>query len=315
MTSQPEKARPDQPDAVAPACKLPGCGNPLPPPGRGRARQFCGDECARRYHNDARIPSPASPVTAGGAGDPDPLATLEALSRQAAMLIRAARAQAADLDPAHVRAAIADSAAARHRAEAAAVTAQARAAEAAADADALTEALTAARAGSRDAENTAREAVTAARAAEAGLAALRREAREQITAAADRARQETGTAQQEAARCQHERDTALQAARDTAHHADTEISRARQAETDARDETSRVRDDAARERDTLAGHCQAQLAAAQALTAAESTRAQRAEQQLEIERADRRQLTGHITGNGAAPPAPRRRTTPPDPRT
>ena len=41
-------------------CKRPGCGNPLPADGgRGRHRVFCSDECARRYHNDARLPVPA----------------------------------------------------------------------------------------------------------------------------------------------------------------------------------------------------------------------------------------------------------------
>jgi hypothetical protein len=40
-------------------CKRPGCPNPLPPDGgRGRQRVFCSDDCARRYHNDARIPVP-----------------------------------------------------------------------------------------------------------------------------------------------------------------------------------------------------------------------------------------------------------------
>jgi hypothetical protein len=67
-------------------CKRPGCGNLLPPAGgRGRARQFCSPACARRFHNAARrVPPPA---------DPDPLAALEPLLRQAAALLRAARAR------------------------------------------------------------------------------------------------------------------------------------------------------------------------------------------------------------------------------
>ena len=53
MTSQPPA---DQ--AAAVLCRRPGCGRPLPVSGRGRTRQFCSDDCARRYHNDARIPAP-----------------------------------------------------------------------------------------------------------------------------------------------------------------------------------------------------------------------------------------------------------------
>lgn len=115
-----------------PECKRPGCGNLIPPgAGRGRHRVFCSDNCARRYHNDARIPAAASP------GDQDPLAALEQALRQAAVLARTARDQAAALDPARVRADIAEAEAARLRAEAAAVTAQARQAEAEAQAQAL----------------------------------------------------------------------------------------------------------------------------------------------------------------------------------
>ena len=55
---------------------------------------------------------------------------------------------------------------------------------------------------------------------------------------------------------------------------------------------------------------QAQLAAAHALTQAERARAERAEAQLETERADRRTLTSHLTSttsdNGQQPsPGPR----------
>jgi hypothetical protein len=99
MTSQPPA---DQ--AAAVICRRPGCGRPLPASGRGRTRQFCSDDCARRYHNDARIPAPAAvPVPVG---DTDPVAALDTLIRQAAVLVRAAREQAASLDPAAVRAQI-----------------------------------------------------------------------------------------------------------------------------------------------------------------------------------------------------------------
>lgn len=81
-------------------------------------------------------------------------------------------------------------------------------------------------------------------------------------------------------------------------------------ETDARAETDRARADAARERDTLHAQHQAQLDAVAALTAAERARAERAEQLLEAERADRRHLTTALTapaspangnGNGKLP--------------
>src|SRR5262250_2272384 len=111
---------------AAPAvCKRPGCGNALPAQDRGRTRQFCGTECARRYHNDARVPASAATPPTDAAADPFP--ALEALIRQAAVLTRAAREQAARLDPARVHAQVAEAEAARRRAEAAAVTAAARA--------------------------------------------------------------------------------------------------------------------------------------------------------------------------------------------
>ena len=63
MTSNPPD---DQAPAAsaAGACKRPGCGNALPAQDRGRARQFCSTECARRYHNDARVLAPAAPPPA-----------------------------------------------------------------------------------------------------------------------------------------------------------------------------------------------------------------------------------------------------------
>src|SRR5260370_121638 len=94
-------------------CKRPGCGSAVPPgAGRGRHRVFCSDECARRYHNDARIPVPAA---SGGSGDGDPLAALEQALRQAAVLARAARDPAAALDPARVARTTADTETARAR--------------------------------------------------------------------------------------------------------------------------------------------------------------------------------------------------------
>ncbi|HEX2746324.1 MAG TPA: hypothetical protein VHN16_18250, partial [Streptosporangiaceae bacterium] len=71
MTSNPPDGQ--VPGAAPAACKRPGCGNPLPAQDRGRSRQFCGPECARRYHNDARIPAPAATAADTPA---DPLAAL-----------------------------------------------------------------------------------------------------------------------------------------------------------------------------------------------------------------------------------------------
>lgn len=76
-------------------CKRPACGKPLPVSrGPGRARQFCSPECARRYHNDARVPAPRASLPEPA----DPFATLESLTRQMAAAIRAARERAADAD-------------------------------------------------------------------------------------------------------------------------------------------------------------------------------------------------------------------------
>src|ERR1019366_4493277 len=207
MTSQ-HPASSSDPAAGIPAalCRRPGCGQPLPAPGRGRTRQFCSDDCARRYHNDARLPAPPArarprqfcsddcarryhndarlpaPATGTGSGSDDPLDSLDVLTRQAAVLIKTAREQAASLDPARVRAQIAEAEAARRRAEAAAVTADARAAEAEAETQALTEALTAARDTAGAAETAARQAAAAAQATQDELARLRRDSATQITA-------------------------------------------------------------------------------------------------------------------------------------
>jgi hypothetical protein len=92
MTSQnsAEGTEERPPNTRSAICKRPGCGNPLPVSSRtrGRTRQFCSNDCARRYHNDARIPAPRSAPAAD-----DPLAALDTLIRQVAVLIRAAREQ------------------------------------------------------------------------------------------------------------------------------------------------------------------------------------------------------------------------------
>jgi hypothetical protein len=282
------------PAGTAQACKRPGCAGLIPPgTGRGRSRVFCSDDCARRYHNDARLPAPAG----GGSGEADPLAALEQLLRQAGACARAAREQAAALEPARVRADIASAEAGRRRAEAAAVTAAAHQAEAEAETRALAEALEAARDDKTAAQAAARDAGETAARLTAELDQLRRDTAVKITAAGQAAREQTAAARAHAARCERERDDAVAAARDAA----AETARARQAEAGTRAEAGRLRDDAARERDALsAGHA-AQILARQALTDAERGRAERAEAQLETERADRRQLTSHLTASTQLP--------------
>ena len=133
-------------------CKRPGCGKPLPvPQGRGRTRQFCSNECARRYHNDARVPSARVPsarvpsVRTPTLDADDPLAALDSLIRQAGTLVRAALDQADKADGASILAQLAEAEAARLRAEALASAATARAIAAQQQVDALTEALAATR--------------------------------------------------------------------------------------------------------------------------------------------------------------------------
>jgi chromosome segregation ATPase len=304
MTSNPPAGDPgDQApgEPAAAVCKRPGCGNIMPAQDRGRARVFCSDECTRRFHNDARVPATTAPLPADSPADP--LAALDTVIRQAAVLTRAARDQAASLDPARVRAQLADAEAARRRAEAAAVTAEARAAEAAAETQALAEALGTARADVRAAQAVAAGARAQAEAAAAALEQARADAAAQAASAQAEAAAQVTAARADAGRCAQERDDALEAAR----RAEAEAVRARQAEDSARNETDRARADAARERDALREQHQAQLGAIAALTDAERGRAERAEQLLETERADRRHLTTALTapatGNGKLPRA------------
>lgn len=128
-------------------CKRPGCGEPVPATTRGRSRQFCSNECARRYHNDARGSS-RRPVPVDG---DDPLSSLEALLSRAMTHLRLIREQAASLDIAQMRAQLAEAEALRARAEA----------DAAAAATDLAAARQDARAARADAERYARERDTA----------------------------------------------------------------------------------------------------------------------------------------------------------
>lgn len=281
-------------------CKRPGCGNPVPEvKGRGRSRVFCGDACARQFHNDARPPMTA----VASVGEQDPFAALEPLLRQAAVLAKAGREQIEGLEPARVRVEIADAEAARRRAEAAVVTAQARQAEAESEVQALAEALNAAREDKAAAESAATAAEERAALLEAEIGSLHGEDDQRAAATAD-LRERVATAEAEVSKVRRELDQAQAEARAVRADADAEIARARQAEADAREEIQRIRDDAAREREALQAACDAQLRAQQALTAAERARAERAEDELQSERAERWQIVTSMAArqNGHASP-------------
>jgi hypothetical protein len=286
-------------------CRRPGCGAPVQQAGHGRPRQYCSDACTSAYHNASRASrargTDAGTVTAeadslAAGPDGDPLAGLDAVLRQAAALARHARAEAARLDPAQVRAQLADADAGRRRAEAAAAVAHAQAAGADQELQAALEALEAARRLQQDAE-------TRAARAQADAGAARTDAEAAITAS----RAEAGACQQQA----------RQAADDATAagiRAQTEITRARQAETDARAETGRSRADAARERDTLHAAHDAQLQACRQLADLHRERAERAETALDAARALQRHPAaqdpdGDAGGGTAQQPAPRRAST------
>jgi hypothetical protein len=285
-------------------CRRPGCGAPVQQAGHGRPRQYCSDACTSLYHNASRASrarsTGAGTVTAeadspGTGPDGDPLAGLDALLRQAAALARHARAETARLDPAHVRAQLADADAGRRRAEAAAAVAHAQAAEADQELQAALEALEAARRLQQAAEARAAHAQAEAAAARAGAGAA---------IAAGRA--ETGACQQQARQATD--DAAAMRSR-----TDAEITRARQAETDARAETERARADAARERDTLHAACDAQLQACRQLADLHRDRAERAETALDAARTQQPRPAAEDADAGTAgtaqQPAPRRART------
>ena len=113
MTDQTPDHAPGQAGDQVLYCRRPGCGAPVPQAGHGRPRQYCSDACTSAYHNASRasrargtdhgtVTAEADGLAAGPDGDT--LAGLEALLRQGAALTRHARADAALLDPAHVRA-------------------------------------------------------------------------------------------------------------------------------------------------------------------------------------------------------------------
>ncbi len=290
MTDQTPGQAPGQAGDLVRYCRRPGCGAAVQQAGHGRPRQYCSDACTSLYHNASRAGrargTDAGTVTAAAdslaAGpDGDALAGLEALLRQAAALARHARAEAARLDPAHVRAQLADADAGRRRAEAAAAVAHAQAAEADQELQAALEALEAARRLQQAAETRAAHAQAEAAAARAGAGAAITAARADADTAITASRAETGACQQQA----------RQAADDAAAiriRAETEITRARQAETDARAETGRARADAARERDALHAACSAQLQACRQLADLHRDRAERAETALDAARARQR---------------------------
>jgi hypothetical protein len=275
-------------------CKRPGCGNPVPVSGRGRARVFCGDACSRRFHNAARSAgSDAGAVPSGQATDP--LGALEALIRQAGSVVTLARGQVAALDAEVVAAQLAEAEAARRRAGARAVTAEARAAEAEQEMLAALEAAEAADRGREAAEAGARRAREETAQARRELAEEAARARADAEAAVARAGRQAAEAAGLAEMAQAERDQAGEQAAAAVRAAGTELARARQAEADAREQARQAREDAAREREALDGQYQARLQAAGQLAAAERDRALRAEQRLDAERERQHDVLAALT--------------------
>jgi len=297
-------------------CRRPGCGAPVAQAGHGRPRQYCSDACTSAYHNASRasrarsadagtVTAEADSLTAGPDGDP--LAGLDAVLRQAAALARHARAEAARLDPAQVRAQLAGADAGRRRAEAAAAVAHAQAAGADQELQAALEALEAARRLQQDAETRAARAQAEAGAARADASTAITAARADADAAITASRAETSACQQQARQAADDA-TAIRI------RAETEITRALQAETDARAETERGRADAARERDTLHAAHDAQLQACRQLADLHRDRAERAETALDAARAPHRHPAAQdpdddAGGGTAQQPAPGRAKT------
>ena len=269
----PLTGQPPSPAAGPRRCKQPGCGTELPAAtGRGAPRLFCSPACSRKWHNDNRS-------TAGAAGD-----------QQAAAL--AGPPDGGPLAGLH-----------QLLAQAAGLASAAAAQLAAADPGKVTAALAAADAarGQAQAETAvalarANQATQAAQAATAAMHAARHDAQAALEAA-DQARADADAA-----------DTRAQAIRE---RADVQVTEIRpQAEADARTENDHVRADAARERDTQAAACTAQLAAVQDLAGTWRARAEHAEHQLDLERDHQRRLTtqpaapatsnGNLSGNAPA---------------
>jgi len=291
-------------DAAPRRCKRPGCGNLVPPPGRGRTRLFCGDVCSRRFHNAARSAGGEGAVSSEQASDP--IAALEALIGQAGSLIALARGQAAALDPETVAVQLADAEAARCRAEARAVTAEAQAAEAGQELLAAWEAARAAGHGREAAEAEASRACEAAGQARRELAEAVARAHAEVEAAHVHAEQRIAEAAGAAQTARAERDQAGEHAASLVRATEAELARARQAETDACDQVRQARDDAVREREALAEQYRARLQASEQLAAAERARAVRAEQHLDTEREQyHRLLTALTSATGQEDPAAR----------
>jgi hypothetical protein len=273
-------------------CRQPGCGSELPAvTGRGAPRLFCSPACSRKWHNDHRPAAGQQAAADPGPAPGGPLAGLHQLLAQAAGLVASAAAELAAAGHGRVSAALAAADAASRQAQAETAVALAQAAGALQAEQAATTAMHAARADAQaamEAADTARadadEADTRAQAAGEHASTAITEIRREADAAVAAARAAASTAHAG-------RDAALDAAGQARHHADTEISRARQAEADARAENDRVRADAARERDSQAAACAAQLHAIQALADTWRARAEHAEQQLALERDHQRRLT------------------------
>jgi predicted nucleic acid-binding Zn-ribbon protein len=275
-------------------CKRAGCGRPLPPGERGRARQFCSDDCRNRHYNAMR--GKASAVAPPPTDGPEAgLARLMQLLTESSRLAAAVSAQVAEANPGRVAAVLAEADAARRRAEAHAATASAQSAESAASASAAWEAVDAAESLQTAAQTRAEEAEEQGRALQAKVGDLSG----QLDAALQRAQ----AAEYQVADAFVQRDAARKDAERTA---DT-LAGERGA---AREDVKEAHQQAAREIAGVRDACEVQTDAAREIANAAVTRAERAEAELDAERAERRTLTDKLNAVSAHPALIRARTIP-----
>jgi chromosome segregation ATPase len=270
-------------------CKRAGCGRPLPPGERGRARQFCSDDCRTRHYNAMR--SKASAVAPPTDGPEAELARLAQLLTESSQLAAAVSAQIAAANPGRVAAVLAEADAA----EAHAATASAQSIESAASASAAWEAVDAAESLQATAQTHAEEAEEQVRDLKVKVADL--------TGQLEAALQREQAAERQVTDAVAERDAARKDAQSAANTLADERRTAKEAAEEAHKQTAHgiaiIRD-----------ACQAQTDAVREIASAAVKRAERAEAALEAERADRRTLTDKLTAVPAQPALIRARTIP-----
>lgn len=274
-------------------CKRAGCGRPLPPGERGRARQFCSDDCRTRHYNAMR--SKASAVAPPTDGPEAELARLAQLLTESSQLAAAVSTQIAAANPGRVAAVLAEADAARRRAEAHAAAASAQSIESAASASAAWEAVDAA-------ESLQATARTRAEEAEEQVRDLKVEVAD-LTGQLEAALQREQAAERQVTDAVAQRDAARKDAERAVDTLADERRTAKESVEEARKQTAHAID-------SVRDACQAQADAAREIASAAVTRAQRAEAALDAERAERRNLTDKLTAVPAQPALIRARTIP-----